>query len=262
MARIISAVEFLHSQKRIIYRDIKPSNILIHSNGTVKLSDFGIIHQCAVPQCPLENPPEGPFEDPATLLDLDHQRSMSSYSSDDLSSFCNEVIGTTIYMSPQRLSGKQYSFLSDIWSIGLCVAQSLHPQFPLFINYSDSTDLIQQYVLSATQPIYKFFPKEVSIVQMIADFMDQCLRNEESQRWSAKQLLEHEFIAGNLALKPSEFQAYIAGSKMGILQREKAKLELVSIKQSLSQLVIQNKISREAMNIAVKEIQEKSDGGF
>merc|ERR1711972_1021813 len=103
--------------------------------------------------------------------------------------FCNDVIGTTIYMSPQRLSGKQYSFSSDIWSIGLCIAQSVHPQFPLFINYSDSTNLIQKYVLSATRSIYKFFPEHIAVAEVVADFMDQCLRNEEQDRCTASQLL-------------------------------------------------------------------------
>ena len=68
---IIDAIDYLHTEKRIIYRDIKPSNILIHSNGTIKLSDFGIIHQCK----------------------------------EEENDFCNEVIGTTIYMAPERLSG-------------------------------------------------------------------------------------------------------------------------------------------------------------
>lgn len=38
----MSALHYLHSQLRVIHRDVKPSNILINRNGDVKMCDFGI----------------------------------------------------------------------------------------------------------------------------------------------------------------------------------------------------------------------------
>lgn len=39
---VVSALHYLHTQLRVIHRDVKPSNILINRSGQVKICDFGI----------------------------------------------------------------------------------------------------------------------------------------------------------------------------------------------------------------------------
>jgi serine/threonine protein kinase len=75
-------LSYLHHEK-MIHRDIKPGNVLLHSDGRVKLADFGIS---------------------STGRDL-----------------ATTVVGTMMYMAPERLRGKKYGVLSDIWSFGLVV---------------------------------------------------------------------------------------------------------------------------------------------
>lgn len=41
IAEVVLAIEYLHS-KDIIYRDLKPNNILIDQDGHIKITDFGL----------------------------------------------------------------------------------------------------------------------------------------------------------------------------------------------------------------------------
>lgn len=39
---VVSALQYLHAELKVIHRDVKPSNILINRKGEVKMCDFGI----------------------------------------------------------------------------------------------------------------------------------------------------------------------------------------------------------------------------
>ena len=40
--QVVRALHYLQSKLQVIHRDVKPSNILISRDGTVKICDFGI----------------------------------------------------------------------------------------------------------------------------------------------------------------------------------------------------------------------------
>ena len=41
MACVVLALKYLHNEKDVIYRDLKPENLLLDSDGFLKLTDFG-----------------------------------------------------------------------------------------------------------------------------------------------------------------------------------------------------------------------------
>jgi serine/threonine protein kinase len=84
MAEIVLALEHLHHNVRVIYRDLKPENCLLDSEGHLLLTDFGL----------------------------------SKVALEEEDSRTNSILGTIEYMAPEVVQGIAYDFSVDWWSLG------------------------------------------------------------------------------------------------------------------------------------------------
>lgn len=92
--QIAKALSHAHS-KGIVHRDIKPQNIIVNKDGTIKVADFGIAH------LQNENNPDS-----------------------------SETIGSIHYISPEQARGEPVDARSDIYSLGIVMYEMLTGRLP------------------------------------------------------------------------------------------------------------------------------------
>ncbi|CAH1776260.1 unnamed protein product [Owenia fusiformis] len=177
--QLLQGIAYCHSH-RVLHRDLKPQNLLINSEGSIKLADFGLARAFGVP----------------------------------VRTYTHEVV-TLWYRAPEILLGSRfYSTPVDVWSIG-CIFAEMITRRPLFPGDSEIDELFRIFRTLGTPdesvwpgvsqlPDYKStFPKwEAQEVHKLVPTMDEdghdllskMLIYEPSSRVSAKAALSHRYF--------------------------------------------------------------------
>ena len=121
---VAAALSFAH-RNNVVHRDIKPGNILIGSNGQLKVADFGIA------------------------------RALGSAADSGLTAH-GAVMGTAAYFSPEQAQGGQPDPRSDLYSLGIVLYEMVAGQVP----FSGDTPVSIAYkqVHEAPTPLHQFAP--------------------------------------------------------------------------------------------------------
>lgn len=150
--QILMALEHAHS-KGIVHRDIKPQNIMMLKNGSVKVADFGIAKL--------------PNAETVTMTD--------------------KAIGTVFYISPEQASGKQIDRRSDIYSLGVTMYEMATGKLPFVADSPVSVAIMQ--VKNTPRPPRELNPNiPIGLEQVILGAME---KDPDNRFQSAAQMMKH-----------------------------------------------------------------------
>lgn len=126
---VLLALEYLHFHG-IIYRDLKPENMLMHASGHIVLTDFDLSicsHQKATPR--------------SIIKPYTHCSGVCV----EPNIICNEQVGTAEYMAPEIIAGENYGPIVDWWSFGILIFEMLFGVTPFRgINTCSTFKLIRK----------------------------------------------------------------------------------------------------------------------
>ena len=141
--KIAEGISAAHS-KGIIHRDIKAGNIMVTTEGRVKILDFGIAH--------LMNTPK--------------------------SNDTEEYIGTATYMAPELIRGNEADVRSEVWAYGVLMYQLFTGKLPFDGVYKQA---ITFAILDENpEDIHKLAP---DTPQYIQDIISKCLHKKPEERY-------------------------------------------------------------------------------
>ncbi|MGE3174992.1 MAG: serine/threonine-protein kinase [Planctomycetota bacterium] len=145
-AGVADALGLAH-RRRILHRDVKPGNILVASDGTLALTDFGL----------------------AKALDQGSMR---------LTSKSGGFLGTLHYSPPEQAVGGQLSPASDLYSLGVTLFEAVSGELPL---HGKTTEAVLQSILyNEPRRLREVFPRPPRDLEAV---LDKLLCREPGDRY-------------------------------------------------------------------------------
>ncbi|KAG8089065.1 hypothetical protein GUJ93_ZPchr0011g28010 [Zizania palustris] len=214
-AEVVAALEYIHMVD-IVYRDLKPENVLVRTDGHIMLTDFDLSLKCD----PTAPTPAHVISDPISLAGQTsssciipscivpavscfqffpgrgrrHRRrkksssgTSSSFSSGglDLEFVAEPVelrsmsfVGTHEYLAPEIVSGEGHGSSVDWWTLGIFIFELLYGVTP-FKGY-DNEMTLANIVARALE-----FPKEPSVSSAAKDLVTLLLAKDPTRRLGA-----------------------------------------------------------------------------
>ena len=205
--QLLLSIKYSHDHK-IIHRDIKSANIFLDFENNIKLGDFGLAKN---------------------LRNSQHM--------------LNDFMGTPLYLSPEIIENKSYSFKTDIWSLGIIFFEMMNLNHPFKSkNFGELIDKIKNKKLPVLNNFYS---------EDLRNFVKGLLIMKVEDRPDINDLLENDFILKNLFFNKNEFKTLIRMNKKNTL-----KISEVDLLNDLKSLKTYRFSQYKNTNQILKEIQK------
>ena len=152
--QILEALSHAHS-KGIVHRDIKPQNIMISDDNSIKVMDFGIAH----------------------------------FFKNEAQTVTNQTIGSVHYISPEQARGLPSTVQSDIYSVGVILYEMLTTHLPFEADNAVSVAIMHMQI--SPQPLREFDP---SIPIALEEITLKAMQKDPDDRYSSSDQMLSDII--------------------------------------------------------------------
>ncbi len=187
--QILRALQHAHD-KGIVHRDVKPQNIMLLSDGTIKITDFGI----------------------------------ARFSRSETKTLTDRAIGSVHYISPEQAQGETTDARTDIYSVGVMLFEMLTGRLPFEAENAISVAMKQiQSAPIRPRSINPAIPEGLEEITMRAMQKDlsqryqsaaEMLRDIDEFKRNPSVLFEYKYLTGEVPIDEKKY-SQAAGKSAG-----------------------------------------------
>jgi len=226
--QVCNALAYAHEQE-IVHRDIKPGNVMLLKDGTVKLVDFGIAR-----------------------IGREHITRTG------------QLLGSIQYMSPEQIQDSPVDLRTDIFSAGVMLYQLLTYQLPF--EGKDSGETLLKIIHDPPPPLGRFlsaYPPELD------DIVQRVLAKDPDERYQTGTDLAFDLSHVQERLKRERVSEYLEAVEVSVAEGQwvKAKEQLVQLLKIDRQSVragdllreVQHQIQKQQRSERIRDLQSQAE---